>query len=464
MADVVVAGHSLGCFTAPLAAALVDASLLVLVCPMIPAPAESARRVVGAHRLGGGAPGGGQLPGTRTSTPTSSTTSPPTGPRRRGATPSGRAGGDVGGPLAADGLAGRADAGVALPRGPVLPGAVRPPPRPGAARGRRRTRWRGATCRRWRGPAELARPPDRPGSGLSGPPQAGLPERLRGGVGRGQGVAQRGALARPASAPRPALPRSAATAVAASARDERVAQVLAARVDRQQAQGAPRPGRGRRAARRPGGAASPRSSSGSVGDGRRPGRLRACPGPRPQRRRSRARWRGRSPAAAAARARRPRARPSSTQRVDRAVHLVRARAPGRGRRRARPGPRRIGPAALGRRRVERRPGGRVVLERAASRAGDSSGGPAPPAMRGAPRPAAPPPGRARRPVRSGDRQDQLAEVGAALLAARAPRRPRRAASPSRSPAPTTRRRRRRAGPRSRGGSPSSCRAGRPGPP
>ena len=38
---VVVAGHSLGCFTAPLAAALADASLLVLVCPMIPAPAES---------------------------------------------------------------------------------------------------------------------------------------------------------------------------------------------------------------------------------------------------------------------------------------------------------------------------------------------------------------------------------------------------------------------------------------
>ncbi len=41
-ADVVVAGHSLGCFTAPLAADRVGARLLVLVCPMIPAPGESA--------------------------------------------------------------------------------------------------------------------------------------------------------------------------------------------------------------------------------------------------------------------------------------------------------------------------------------------------------------------------------------------------------------------------------------
>jgi pimeloyl-ACP methyl ester carboxylesterase len=40
--DVVVAGHSLGCFTAPLAAERIGARLLVLVCPMIPAPGESA--------------------------------------------------------------------------------------------------------------------------------------------------------------------------------------------------------------------------------------------------------------------------------------------------------------------------------------------------------------------------------------------------------------------------------------
>ena len=40
--DVVVAGHSLGCFTAPLAADRIGARLLVLVCPMIPAPGESA--------------------------------------------------------------------------------------------------------------------------------------------------------------------------------------------------------------------------------------------------------------------------------------------------------------------------------------------------------------------------------------------------------------------------------------
>ncbi len=40
--DVVVAGHSLGCFTAPLAAARIPARLLVLVCPMIPAPGETA--------------------------------------------------------------------------------------------------------------------------------------------------------------------------------------------------------------------------------------------------------------------------------------------------------------------------------------------------------------------------------------------------------------------------------------
>lgn len=42
--DVVVAGHSLGCFIAPLAAARIGARLLVLVCPMIPAPGESAAR------------------------------------------------------------------------------------------------------------------------------------------------------------------------------------------------------------------------------------------------------------------------------------------------------------------------------------------------------------------------------------------------------------------------------------
>ena len=40
--DVVVAGHSLGGFTAPLAADRIGARLLVLVCPMIPAPGESA--------------------------------------------------------------------------------------------------------------------------------------------------------------------------------------------------------------------------------------------------------------------------------------------------------------------------------------------------------------------------------------------------------------------------------------
>lgn len=40
--DVVVAGHSLGCFTASLAAERIGARLLVLVCPMIPAPGESA--------------------------------------------------------------------------------------------------------------------------------------------------------------------------------------------------------------------------------------------------------------------------------------------------------------------------------------------------------------------------------------------------------------------------------------
>jgi pimeloyl-ACP methyl ester carboxylesterase len=40
--DVVMVGHSLGCFTAPLAADRIGARLLVLVCPMIPAPRESA--------------------------------------------------------------------------------------------------------------------------------------------------------------------------------------------------------------------------------------------------------------------------------------------------------------------------------------------------------------------------------------------------------------------------------------
>ena len=40
--DVVVVGHSLGCFTASLAADRVGAALLVLVCPMIPAPGETA--------------------------------------------------------------------------------------------------------------------------------------------------------------------------------------------------------------------------------------------------------------------------------------------------------------------------------------------------------------------------------------------------------------------------------------
>jgi hypothetical protein len=40
--DVVVVGHSLGCFTAPLAAPRIGARLLVLVCPMIPAPGETA--------------------------------------------------------------------------------------------------------------------------------------------------------------------------------------------------------------------------------------------------------------------------------------------------------------------------------------------------------------------------------------------------------------------------------------
>jgi hypothetical protein len=40
--DVVVAGHSMGCFTAPLAADRIGARLLVLACPMIPAPGESA--------------------------------------------------------------------------------------------------------------------------------------------------------------------------------------------------------------------------------------------------------------------------------------------------------------------------------------------------------------------------------------------------------------------------------------
>ena len=40
--DVVVVGHSLGCITAPLAADRIGARLVVLVCPMIPAPGESA--------------------------------------------------------------------------------------------------------------------------------------------------------------------------------------------------------------------------------------------------------------------------------------------------------------------------------------------------------------------------------------------------------------------------------------
>jgi pimeloyl-ACP methyl ester carboxylesterase len=40
--DVAVVGHSLGAFTAPLAADRIGARLLVLVCPMIPAAGESA--------------------------------------------------------------------------------------------------------------------------------------------------------------------------------------------------------------------------------------------------------------------------------------------------------------------------------------------------------------------------------------------------------------------------------------
>jgi pimeloyl-ACP methyl ester carboxylesterase len=39
--DLVVVGHSLGCFTAPLVCARVPAELLVLLAPMIPAPGET---------------------------------------------------------------------------------------------------------------------------------------------------------------------------------------------------------------------------------------------------------------------------------------------------------------------------------------------------------------------------------------------------------------------------------------